>query len=79
MTKQASFDELMNKFNCAAKDYEDAHSQAEQTSGAETTARNRLSDTQKDLDEYFSDLKKNAHWNTYWHQKSLHDKHTQSG
>jgi len=78
MTKKESFDELMIKFNSATVDYEHAHSEATQASGAETTAINRLSAAQKALNEHFASLKDGAQWNTYWHQEKRHG-HPESG
>jgi hypothetical protein len=49
--------------------YDDAHNAYEAARSRETNARNELNRAQKAFDAAVADVKKNAPWNSDWHQE----------
>lgn len=49
--------------------YDDAHNAYEAARSRETDARNQLNRAQKAFDEAVANVKKNAPWNSDWHQE----------
>lgn len=57
--------------DAARKEYDEAHSRYENARRVETNARNNLNEAQKAFDTAVADVKKDAPWDSNWHQEGM--------
>jgi hypothetical protein len=67
--KKPTIEEAHERLKMAQKLYDDAHNAYEAARSRETNARNELNRAQKAFDAAVADVKKNAPWNSDWHQE----------